>query len=381
MINTAQNQAMSVTEKAQIKRALIGQGVNPSGMDDNELRAAYADIGAKPTPKEAPKEAPKLESVPDTSEEAPKKRVNAPKGDTKTKSEMADFIERLMNGGVDESRIIELIKEHAPRSNVTRVEVKAKGKVKEIDGLAHKQLATVIKKMSAGINLYLAGPAGSGKTTIAQQCAQAFDIPFHFTGAIFQKYELTGFIDANGNYQTTPYREAFEHGGLLLWDEIDASASEALVAFNAGIGNGIYAFPDKTITAHPDFKVMAAGNTKGKGATKEYNGRNALDGSSLDRFALIDIDYDEVLEEHAAHNAFLQAGGEEKNSSVVEEIARTVRCARKKASDLRLTCIISPRATIDACKLVAVGFTIGEALKASLWGKLDGIAVTQLGGE
>lgn len=377
MISTAQNQAMSVTEKAQIKRALIGQGVNPSGMDDDELRAAYADISAKP----APKEAPKLESVPDVTEEKPKKRVNAPKGDTKTKSEVADFIERLMNGGVDESRIIELIHEHAPKSDIIRVEVKEKGEVREVDGLAHKLLPTVIKKLSGGVNVYLAGPAGSGKTTIARQCAQAFDIPFHFTGAIFQKYELTGFIDANGNYQTTPFREAFEHGGLLLWDEIDASASEALVAFNAGIGNGIYAFPDKTITAHPDFKVMAAGNTKGKGATREYNGRNALDGSSLDRFVLIDIDYDEILEEHAAHNAFLQAGGDDKNVTIVEEIARAVRCARKKASDLRLTCIISPRATIDACKLVAVGFTIGEALKASLWGKLDETVAKQLGGE
>lgn len=377
MISTAQNQAMSVTEKAQIKRALIGQGVNPSGMDDDELRAAYADISAKP----APKEAPKLESVPDVTEEKPKKRVNAPKGDTKTKSEVADFIERLMNGGVDESRIIELIKEHAPKSDIVRVEVKEKGEIREVDGLAHKLLPTVIKKLSGGVNVYLAGPAGSGKTTIARQCAQAFDIPFHFTGAIFQKYELTGFIDANGNYQTTPFREAFEHGGLLLWDEIDASASEALVAFNAGIGNGIYAFPDKTITAHPDFKVMAAGNTKGKGATREYNGRNALDGSSLDRFVLIDIDYDEILEEHAAHNAFLQAGGDDKNVTIVEEIARAVRCARKKASDLRLTCIISPRATIDACKLVAVGFTIGEALKASLWGKLDETVAKQLGGE
>lgn len=377
MISTAQNQAMSVTEKAQIKRALIGQGVNPSGMDDDELRAAYADISAKP----APKEAPKLESVPDVTEEKPKKRVNAPKGDTKTKSEVADFIERLMNGGVDESRIIELIKEHAPKSDLVRVEVKEKGEIREVDGLAHKLLPTVIKKLSGGVNVYLAGPAGSGKTTIARQCAQAFDIPFHFTGAIFQKYELTGFIDANGNYQTTPFREAFEHGGLLLWDEIDASASEALVAFNAGIGNGIYAFPDKTITAHPDFKVMAAGNTKGKGATREYNGRNALDGSSLDRFVLIDIDYDEILEEHAAHNAFLQAGGDDKNVTIVEEIARAVRCARKKASDLRLTCIISPRATIDACKLAAVGFTIGEALKASLWGKLDETVAKQLGGE
>lgn len=376
MINTAQNQAMSVTEKAQIKRALIGQGVNPSGMDDDELRAAYADIGAKPTPKDTPK----LESVPDTSEEAPKKRVNAPKGDTKTKSEVADFIERLMNGGVDESRIIELIHEYSSKPQLITVEVREKNETHKVEGVAHSQLPDVIKWLGVGVNVYLAGPAGSGKTTIARQCAEAFKQEFYFSGAIFQKYELLGFIDAGGNYRTTDFRNAFENGGLFLFDEIDASDAAALVAFNAAIANRVCSFPDGIISAHPDFRVIAAANTRGKGATREYTGRNPLDAATLDRYVIIDIDYDQVIERELAKTAFIQFGGEQSKMHDVEEIVRTVQSARKRAIDLQLSCVISPRASIDASKGVAAGFSVGEALKGALWNKLDATSVKQLGG-
>ncbi len=52
--------------------------------------------------------------------------------------------------------------------------------------------------------------------------------------------------------------------------------------------------------AHENFRVIAAGNTFGNGADYDYVGRSQLDAASLDRFAMIRIDYDSKIEEACA---------------------------------------------------------------------------------
>ena len=44
----------------------------------------------------------------------------------------------------------------------------------------------------------MAGPAGSGKTSLAEALAKALGLPFFFNGAIDSPYKLAGFIDAQG---------------------------------------------------------------------------------------------------------------------------------------------------------------------------------------
>ena len=54
------------------------------------------------------------------------------------------------------------------------------------------------------------------------------------------------------------------------------------------------------VQAHPDFRVIAAGNTFGLGANYEYVGRNQLDMASLDRFAVVRVGYDRNIELNVA---------------------------------------------------------------------------------
>lgn len=60
----------------------------------------------------------------------------------------------------------------------------------------HKIFETVLKAVVCG-NVAIVGAAGSGKTTLAEQVAQALNVPFYFCGAIASEYKLTGFIDAH----------------------------------------------------------------------------------------------------------------------------------------------------------------------------------------
>lgn len=174
----------------------------------------------------------------------------------------------------------------------------------ELPGVQHKKFETVLKFVANDEPVYLAGPAGSGKNVICKQVAQALGLDFYFTNAVTQEYKLTGFTDANGNFHESQFYKAFTKGGVFMLDEMDASIPEVLIILNAAIANRYFDFPAPIgkIEAHKDFRVIAAGNTTGHGADTSYVGRNTLDAASLDRFAMIEIDYDERIEMNVTEN-------------------------------------------------------------------------------
>lgn len=182
------------------------------------------------------------------------------------------------------------------------IEVKTEKEVKKVSGCVHKEFETILKLISADIPVFLTGPAGCGKNVICKQAAEALGLEFYFTNAVTQEYKLTGFIDANGRYHETQFFKAFTEGGVFMLDEIDASTPEVLVILNAAIANRYFDFPTGRVSAHQDFRIVAAGNTFGTGADVEYTGRYQLDASSLDRFAIIEVDYDKDVEMAIADN-------------------------------------------------------------------------------
>lgn len=171
-----------------------------------------------------------------------------------------------------------------------------KGEHKMIKGVFHEKFDTVLKLVKADLPVFLSGPAGSGKNVLCKQVAETLELDFHFTNAVTQEYRLTGFIDAMGKYHETEFYKAFKDGGVFFLDEMDASIPEVLVILNAAIANRYFEFPCGRINAHPDFRIIAAGNTFGTGADNTYTGRYCLDGASLDRFSVIEINYSPAIE-------------------------------------------------------------------------------------
>jgi hypothetical protein len=261
---------------------------------------------------------------------------------------------------LDEDAVINLIKEHAPQS-VQQIEVRdmRTDETRNV-GLQHRDFPTILKKAQAARAiknaLWLAGPAGSGKTTLAHGIAQALDLPFYSTGAVTSEYKLTGFTDAQGRPVETDFYRAFRNGGVFLWDEVDASHPAALVAFNQALANGQFAFPAGMTEKHPDFLPIAAANTTGHGATAQYVGRNRLDGATLDRFITHWLDYDTELEIALSGNGAW---------------ANTVRKYRENAASLGLQHIISPRATLQGAALLLAGLSEDEAAEAVVKRGLD----------
>lgn len=231
----------------------------------------------------------------------------------------------------------------------------------------HFRFQELLKALKAHQNVFLCGPAGSGKTTAARQCSYKLKFKddqqqrFYFTGAISNEYKLLGYMDANGRYVSTEFRKAYENGGVFLFDEVDASFPQPLLAFNAALSGDQMDFPDGTVKKHKDFYCIATANTYGSGASRQYVGRNQLDAAFLDRFVFIDWPYDENLEKNMTDNAEWA------------EFVQKVRHAIDKLGfgKMGVRHIVSPRATENGAALLEAGIDRRRVEEMAIWKGLE----------
>lgn len=236
----------------------------------------------------------------------------------------------------------------------------------------HPQLETLVRMVSARkpdggrLNAWLAGPAGSGKTTAARMAAEALGLAFAAMGAMSQPHELVGFVDAAGRYHDTPFTRFYRNGGLCLLDEVDASDANVTLVLNGALDNGRMTLPTgETIERHADFACVGAANTWGQGATAEFIGRNKLDGAFLDRWVRLAWVYDEKLETALSGNA---------------DWAARVQRARKRAATAGLKVLITPRATIHGAALIAAGLAPDDAARMTYLAGLTEAQIAQVEG-
>jgi hypothetical protein len=179
---------------------------------------------------------------------------------------------------------------------------------------------------------------------------------FYMAAKVQSEFTLLGFMNAAGKYVSTPFREAYEHGGIFLLDEMDASSASALAAFNAALANGHCPFPDKLVKRHPDFVCIGAGNTIGTGHNRQYVGRAQLDAATLDRFAFVQVEYDANIEAAMCPNKAWRD---------------YVQAIRNYCDQNAIRAIVSPRASKSGNMLLAAGETWQEVAQALIFDKMD----------
>lgn len=178
----------------------------------------------------------------------------------------------------------------------------------------HPVAQEVLTCLLEGQNVYLWGPAGSGKSYLCQQVAgllsEVIGKPIAFqdlqiTGPNFSEIDYLVRIMPNedGSLRSIPSPLVIGAKGdsLVLIDECDLATAEANVGgLNTPLASRrIYdVLAGQTIDMGENFFFIAAGNTDLNGPTPEYPSRCTQDGSFRSRFATstFRIDYSEDLE-------------------------------------------------------------------------------------
>lgn len=206
----------------------------------------------------------------------------------------------------------------------------------------HISFETTYRVIAMGLSPFLVGPAGSGKSTILAQAAAAMDLEFYpmSVNALTSDYNIIGYNDANGKYVSTSFRQAYEHGGLFSFEEIDAGNPNVLTVINNAMSQDKYMFPDGVVKKHPKFILAASGNTYGTGANLQYVGRNPLDAATLDRFVIVRTDYDTELEGRLCQN---------------KQWLNYVQSVRSVINKYDMKLIAGTRAVLNGEKLLAAG--------------------------
>lgn len=224
-----------------------------------------------------------------------------------------------------------------------------------IEGKLHKDFQLAMRLLLIKKQIYIAGAAGTGKTTLAGQCAKAMGLKFgHMSvSAGISEAHLLGRMSAHGDYLPSMFADMYENGGLFLLDEIDSASPDVILVINSALANGHMSLPSRVsnniATRHDQFYVIAAGNTFGNGSVS-YSGRQIQDAAFMDRFVLskIHIDYDMNLEREI--------------SSTLPLLAMTFHTIRANVTKHKIDRPVSTRTIADGIELYRNQFSLKDIL-------------------
>jgi MoxR-like ATPase len=281
------------------------------------------------------------------------------------RSEMQRMVTAAFEASDNVDQLAEKVadKINAPR----RIEVSMNGKVNEIDGTPHGAFDESLRAMTRGLDLFMVGPAGSGKGFLAQHLADALGARFGFLSCSEGMSE--GMLLGRGVpladrflYLQSSFVDFYENGGVFLLDEIDAANPNVLLIINECLSSPHLSIPNRVeepyAVRHKDFYCIVAANTWGTGPDMEYVGRNRLDAAFLNRFigSQIELGYDAKIEGTIA-KAYM---GPKK----AEDVLKRFWGIRKKLDDLNIRRIWSTRGLEKMCIALSAGDDMHEVLDA-----------------
>lgn len=331
------------------------------------LRAAGEPLGAAPAPATTPAASGAASSAaPSASPSAPLAMTTAP---APVAGSLDAIIGAIIAQHVDgriaalEDRLADVVARTATNAAPTVHHVRVADRpAVALSRRPHARMAHVLARMAmrrpdgGRFNVFLTGDAGTGKSSIAEACAEALGVSFtslNCSGGLTEG-ALVGRVAPNLStgeqvYTAGPLVRAFRDGGVFLLDEMDAADENVLLALNTLADARAWHTPaGERVERHPDFYLLAAGNTFGTGASRLYSGRNQLDAAFLNRWLTVSVDYDVELE---------------RSLVACRELADRIHAARETMRQRGMRRWLTTRDLLKADALVGqLGVTVRDAL-------------------
>ena len=229
--------------------------------------------------------------------------------------------------------------------------------------------------LDRGMNIWLYGGTGAGKSSLAEQVCAIGKIPLIYQSfhedikpdSLFGNFRLE---DGNTVWQDGPVTKAYREGLVLLLDEIDGTPPEILFCLYAILDRKPLVLVDngcEVVKPHKNFRIIATGNTLGRGDSEgSYCGTNVLNRAFLNRFR---IWYEVTYPEESIYKKIIMKEGV--TESVAKIVARLAREINTAAMNGTLTETFSLRDARDIAKVAdIIGGNVQRALQLSLLNRL-----------
>jgi nitric oxide reductase NorQ protein len=212
------------------------------------------------------------------------------------------------------------------------------------------------------IPLLLKGPTGTGKTRFVEYMAYRLKKEMITVSC----HEETSSTDLIGRYiikgaETTwingPLTKAVKDGSIVYLDEIAEARPDIIVAIHSLTDHRKELYVDKlgiTITAHPDFMLVASFNPGYQRGFKE------LKPSTRQRFVAISFEYPKAKKE-----AEIVVNETEVDASIAKKLVNIANKVRN-LTELGLTETVSTRLLVDAAKLIHSGLHKRLSVKVAI---------------
>lgn len=185
------------------------------------------------------------------------------------------------------------------------------------------------RTIKAGIkNIWMVGPAGCGKSTMARNVAEDMDLPYLCIscGIGTSATEFIGY--KYPTRESTRFGEFYAKPSIILIDEITALDPAVAQILNAALANDEIETTTGLVHRHPNCIIIATSNTFGFGCDRQYVANNQLDASTIDRFigGIVEVTYSAKYE-----------------SQYDEEVVAYVNTLRKFTKELSIRKVLSTR--------------------------------------
>ena len=155
------------------------------------------------------------------------------------------------------------------------------------------------RTIEAGIkNIWMVGPAGCGKSTMARNVAEDMELPYLCIscGIGTSATEFIGY--KYPTRESTRFSEFYAKPSVILIDELTALDPAVAQILNAALANDEIETTTGLVHRHPECVIIATSNTFGSGCDRQYVANNQLDASTIDRFVggIVEVTYSQEFE-------------------------------------------------------------------------------------
>lgn len=260
------------------------------------------------------------------------------------KKELQNEIEKTIQEEVEKRVKPMVIEVRSPNKDAVKIEG------------AHYLFSRLLNLVSAGFNVFMWGPPGTGKTTAALQVAKALSrkAEIDTLDPTTARSMIQGYMNPNGEPVHNVFTRCWENGSVYVADEVDLAPGHVQTLFNSALANGAAPLAWGNVERSEGFSFVATGNTAGR-PTAAFPDRRPMSNAFADRLYFLHWPLDPSIECRAVGLPTPPLPQQSTETCEPKDWVTFVQLLREWASTNAPRLSITPRASLLGIQALAAG--------------------------